>query len=203
MRLLFRFFDVKEGSIHFDGQNISQVTQNSLRNHIGVVPQDTVLFNDTIEENIKYAKPGASLDEVKSASKLAEIHDKIVQFPDGYDTVVGERGLKLSGGEKQRVAIARTLLKSPQVILLDEATSALDSTTEKNIQTALNQICSNRTTLVIAHRLSTITHANLILVLKDGEIVQRGCHADLLQDHEGLYKELWEQQAQVKNNAET
>ena len=147
------------------------------------------------EQNVQF--------EVKTASHLAEIYQQISGFPEGYDTVVGERGLKLSGGEKQRVAIARTLLKSPQVILLDEATSALDSTTEKNIQTALNQICSNRTTLVIAHRLSTITHANLILVLKDGEIVQRGCHADLLQDHEGLYKELWEQQAQIKNNAET
>jgi len=193
MRLLFRFFDVKEGSIHFDGQNICHVTQNSLRKHIGVVPQDTVLFNDTIEENIKYAKPGASLDEVKSASKLAEIHDKIMQFPDGYDTVVGERGLKLSGGEKQRVAIARTLLKSPMIILLDEATSALDSATEKNIQSALNQICSNRTTLVVAHRLSTIKNANLILVLKDGEIVQRGSHETLL-EMGGVYKELWDQQ---------
>jgi len=202
MRLLFRFFDVKEGSIHFDGQNISQVTQNSLRKHIGVVPQDTVLFNDTIEENIKYAKPGASLDEVKSASKLAEIHDKIMQFPDGYDTVVGERGLKLSGGEKQRVAIARTLLKSPMIILLDEATSALDSATEKNIQFALNQICSNRTTLVVAHRLSTITNANLILVLKDGEIVQSGSHKTLLEIG-GLYKELWDQQAKTGENKDS
>ena len=203
MRLLFRFFDINGGQILFDNQDIKTVAQRSLRKHIGVVPQDTVLFNDTIEANIKYARPECSLEEVKTASHLAEIHQQISGFPEGYDTVVGERGLKLSGGEKQRVAIARTLLKSPQVILLDEATSALDSTTEKNIQTALNQICSNRTTLVIAHRLSTITHANLILVLKDGEIVQRGCHADLLQDHEGLYKELWEQQAQIKNNAET
>jgi len=200
MRLLFRFFDVKEGAICFDGQNVCQVSQNSLRKHIGVVPQDTVLFNDTIEANIKYAKPEASLEEVKAASKLAEIHDQIMQFPEGYETVVGERGLKLSGGEKQRVAIARTLLKSPLIILLDEATSALDSSTEKNIQSALTQICYNRTTLVVAHRLSTITNANQILVLKDGEIIQRGNHQKLLEAG-GLYKELWDQQAKVVESA--
>ena len=152
MRLVFRFFDVQEGEILFDGQNIKHVSQTSLRKHIGVVPQDTVLFNDSIEANIKYAKPEASLEAVKAAAALAEIDDQISNFPDGYDTVVGERGLKLSGGEKQRVAIARTLLKSPLVVLLDEATSALDSTTEKHIQKALNDICTNRTTLVVAHR---------------------------------------------------
>jgi len=199
MRLLFRFFDVQDGVILFDGQDIKHVTQNSLRKHIGVVPQDTVLFNDSIEANINYAKPGATLGEVKTAASMAEIHDQIMNFPDGFDTVVGERGLKLSGGEKQRVAIARTLLKSPLVILLDEATSALDSTTEKHIQSALNKICVNRTTMVIAHRLSTITHADLILVLKEGEIVQRGKHEELLHDEDGLYKELWNQQSNVKN----
>lgn len=198
MRLLFRFFDVDEGAILFDGQDIRKVAQNSLRKQIGVVPQDTVLFNDTIEANIKYARPLAALDEVKAASNLAEIHGQIMQFPEEYQTVVGERGLKLSGGEKQRVAIARTLLKSPLVILLDEATSALDSTTEKSIQNALNQICSNRTTIVVAHRLSTITHADQILVLEKGEIVQRGNHKELL-ELGGLYKELWDQQANNKS----
>lgn len=200
MRLLFRFFDVQEGVICFDGQDIRKVSQTSLRRHIGVVPQDTVLFNDSIEANIKYARPEASLDEVRAASTLAEIDAKIQTFPEAYETVVGERGLKLSGGEKQRVAIARTLLKSPAIILLDEATSALDSTTEKNIQSALQQICSNRTTIVVAHRLSTITNANQILVLDNGHIVQRGNHQELLSLDSGLYKELWEQQAKTKSD---
>jgi ATP-binding cassette subfamily B (MDR/TAP) protein 6 len=201
MRLLFRFFDIQEGVILFDEQNIRNVAQNSLRKHIGVVPQDTVLFNDTIEANIKYARPEASLEEVKIASTLAEIHEQIDRFPEGYDTVVGERGLKLSGGEKQRVAIARTLLKSPLVILLDEATSALDSGTEKQIQSALNHVCSNRTTIVVAHRLSTITNADLILVLKNGEIVERGKHNELL-EQQGLYQNLWEQQSNANNQEE-
>jgi len=202
MRLLFRFFDVTEGSILFDGQEIKYVSQNSLRKQIGVVPQDTVLFNDSIEANIRYAKPEASLDEVKNASKLAEIDAQIMQFPDNYETVVGERGLKLSGGEKQRVAIARTLLKSPLVILLDEATSALDSNTERQIQSALTEICTNRTTLVVAHRLSTITNADVILLLKDGEITQRGTHNELIK-YDGPYKELWNQQARTNEGTDS
>ena len=197
MRLLFRFFDVQEGSILFDGQDIKSVTQHSLRKHIGVVPQDTVLFNDSIEANIKYAKSEAGLGEVKIAASMAEIHDQIMTFSEGYNTVVGERGLKLSGGEKQRVAIARTILKNPMVVLLDEATSALDSATEKNIQLALNRVCIGKTTVIIAHRLSTITHADQILVLNDGEIVQRGKHDELVLE-DGLYKELWHQQSNVK-----
>ena len=164
-----------------------------------MVPQDTVLFNSSIEDNIKYARPDATSDEVKVAASLAEIHDQIMTFTEGYDTVVGERGLKLSGGEKQRVAIARTILKNPMVVLLDEATSALDSTTEKNIQSALNQVCISKTTMImiIAHRLSTITHVDMILVLKDGEIVQRGKHEELVLE-DGLYKELWHQQSNAK-----
>ena len=162
-----------------------------------MVPQDTVLFNSSIEDNIRYARPEATSDEVKMAASLAEIHNQILNFTDGYDTVVGERGLKLSGGEKQRVAIARTILKNPMVVLLDEATSALDSATEKNIQSALNQVCNSKTTMIIAHRLSTITHADKILVLKDGEIIQRGKHEDLIMEA-GLYKELWHQQSNTK-----
>merc|ERR1712156_1351528 len=201
MRLLFRFYDPTEGEVFFDNQNIRFVTQESLRKAIGVVPQDTTLFNDTIGMNIGYGRLDAGMDEICNAARQAEIHNRITEMSDGYDTVVGERGLKLSGGEKQRVAIARTLLKSPMIILLDEATSALDSATEKNIQFALNQICSNRTTLVVAHRLSTITNANLILVLKDGEIVQSGSHEALLKS-EGLYKELWDQQVDIKQSME-
>ena len=195
MRLLFRLFDVQGGSILFDDQDIRTVTQHSLRKEIGVVPQDTVLFNNSIENNIKYAKPDASHDEVRIAASMADIHDQIMTFPEGFETVVGERGLKLSGGEKQRIAIARTLLKNPLVILLDEATSALDTATEKQIQAALNQVCCYKTTMIIAHRLSTITHADKILVLKQGEIVQQGTHKDLLEEENGLYKELWDQQS--------
>ena len=197
MRLIFRLFDAQEGSILFDGQDVKSVTQYSLRKNIGVVPQDTVLFNSSIEYNIRYARPEATIEDVKNAASMAEIHDQIMTFPEGFDTVVGERGLKLSGGEKQRVAIARTILKNPMVVLLDEATSALDSATEKNIQSALNQVCIGKTTVIIAHRLSTITHADQILVLNDGEIVQRGKHDKLVLE-DGIYKELWHQQSNVK-----
>eukprot|EP00095_Tigriopus_kingsejongensis_P008735 maker-scaffold683_size112676-snap-gene-0.16 protein:Tk08735 transcript:maker-scaffold683_size112676-snap-gene-0.16-mRNA-1 annotation:"atp-binding cassette sub-family b member mitochondrial isoform x1" len=201
IRLLFRFYDVQGGEILIDGQNIQSVTQASVRKAIGVVPQDTVLFNDTIRYNIRYGRPEATDEEVEDAARHADIHDKITTFPDGYDTKVGERGLKLSGGEKQRVAIARTLLKSPKIVLLDEATSALDTQTERNIQNALNQICQDRTTIVVAHRLSTITHANCILVISDGEIVERGRHEELLAQPGGKYAAMWNQQSQ-KNNEE-
>ncbi|XP_005191059.1 ATP-binding cassette sub-family B member 6 [Musca domestica] len=194
VRLLFRFYDVQSGSILIDGQNIKLVTQQSLRQAIGVVPQDTVLFNNSIYYNIEYGKIGSSPDEVYEAARMADIHDRILGFPDRYETKVGERGLRLSGGEKQRVAIARTLLKAPVLVLLDEATSALDTNTERNIQAALHKVCSNRTTVIIAHRLSTIIHADEILVLKDGVIAERGRHEDLLLRDDGLYAEMWQQQ---------
>lgn len=164
LRLLFRFYDPSSGHIYVDGQDIRQVTQLSLRKNIGVVPQDTVLFNDTIKYNIQYGDHHASDEAVYRAAKAAQIHDKILNFPDGYETRVGERGLRLSGGEKQRVAIARTILKDPPIILFDEATSALDTTTERHIQQSLSDMTKDRTTLVIAHRLSTIVNADLILV---------------------------------------
>jgi ATP-binding cassette subfamily B protein len=200
-RLLFRFYDSNKGSITIDGQNIGQVTQTSLRRAIGIVPQDTVLFNDTIEYNIAYGKPGASHGEIVAAAQAASIHDFIVTLPDGYETMVGERGLKLSGGEKQRVAIARTLLKNPALLIFDEATSALDSKAEQAIQTQLKAIAKNRTTLVIAHRLSTIADADQILVLDHGRIVERGTHGELLAAG-GLYQQMWaRQQAQPENGA--
>ncbi|XP_058823567.1 ATP-binding cassette sub-family B member 6 [Topomyia yanbarensis] len=193
MRLLFRFYDVESGSIFIDGQNIKTVKQASLRKAIGVVPQDTVLFNNTIKYNIQYGRVDAPDVDVILAAKSADIHDKILTFPEQYDTQVGERGLRLSGGEKQRVAIARTILKSPFIVLLDEATSALDTQTERNIQSALAKVCANRTTLVIAHRLSTIIHSDEILVLKDGIIVERGQHESLL-ERQGVYADMWNQQ---------
>lgn len=193
IRLLFRFYDVKEGSITIDGQNINLVTQESLRKSIGVVPQDTVLFNNTIKFNIQYGRIDASDEEIYLAAQHADIHERITNFPEGYDTQVGERGLKLSGGEKQRVAIARTILKAPSIVLLDEATSALDTETERNIQVALSRVCSNKTTIIVAHRLSTIIHADEILVLKDGEIVERGSHKYLL-EKDGQYAKMWLQQ---------
>jgi ATP-binding cassette, subfamily B (MDR/TAP), member 6 len=193
MRLLFRFYDVNSGAIMIDGQNIKTVTQESLRKAIGVVPQDTVLFNNTIKYNIKYGKLSSDDHDVMAAARNADIHDKILAFPQQYDTQVGERGLRLSGGEKQRVAIARTILKGPQIVLLDEATSALDTQTERNIQSALSRVCANKTTLIIAHRLSTIIHADEILVLKEGEIVERGRHEQLLEES-GLYADMWNQQ---------
>lgn len=189
-RLLFRFYDVNEGAILIDGQDVRDVTQASLRQAIGIVPQDTVLFNDTIEYNIAYGKPGASKEDIIAAAKSAYIHDFIESLPDGYATMVGERGLKLSGGEKQRVAIARTLLKQPAILIFDEATSALDSKAEQAIQAQLKEIAQNRTTLIIAHRLSTIADAAQILVLDHGRIVERGTHAQLLVA-DGAYAQMW------------
>jgi ABC-type transport system involved in Fe-S cluster assembly fused permease/ATPase subunit len=192
-RLLFRFYDVDRGAILIDGQDIRDVTQTSLRQAIGIVPQDTVLFNDTIAYNIAYGKPGAEQVEIEAAARAAYIHDFILSLPDGYQTMVGERGLKLSGGEKQRVAIARTLLKNPKILVFDEATSALDSQAEQAIQAQLKDIARNRTTLVIAHRLSTIADAQQILVMSQGRIVERGTHADLLAAR-GMYADMWERQ---------
>ena len=192
-RLLFRFYDVQGGAIYLDEQDIKSVQQASLRQAVGIVPQDTVLFNDTIGFNIAYGKPGATQQEIEAAAKSAQIHDFISRLPKGYDTDVGERGLKLSGGEKQRVAIARTLLKNPALLVFDEATSALDSETERSIQKELNELAKNRTTLIIAHRLSTITHAHQILVMAEGKIIERGTHEALLAL--GLsYAEMWRAQ---------
>lgn len=192
-RLLFRFYDVNAGAISIDAQDIRSVTQTSLRRAIGIVPQDTVLFNDSIAYNIAYGRPGASHDEIVAAARAAYIHDFILSLPDGYETPVGERGLKLSGGEKQRVAIARTLLKNPAILIFDEATSALDSKAEQAIQTQLKEIARNRTTLVIAHRLSTIADAQQILVMDHGRIIERGNHAQLLAAR-GAYAQMWERQ---------
>ena len=192
-RLLFRFYDVNAGAITIDGQDIRRVTQTSLRSAIGIVPQDTVLFNDSIAYNIAYGRPGASQDEIVAAARAAYIHDFIVNLPDGYDTAVGERGLKLSGGEKQRVAIARTLLKNPAILIFDEATSALDSRAEQAIQAQLKEIARDRTTLVIAHRLSTIADAQQILVMDHGRIIERGTHGQLLAA-QGAYAQMWERQ---------
>ncbi|KAG8297690.1 ATP-binding cassette sub- B member 6, mitochondrial [Homalodisca vitripennis] len=193
IRLLFRFYDTEQGAILIDGQNVKTVRQDSLRRAIGVVPQDTVLFNNTIKYNIQYGRVNALDADIVAAAKSADIHTRILSFPEAYNTQVGERGLKLSGGEKQRVAIARTILKSPAVVLLDEATSALDTQTERNIQAALTQVCKNRTTIIVAHRLSTIIHADEILVLKDGEIVERGRHEELVASG-GVYSNMWHQQ---------
>jgi ATP-binding cassette, subfamily B, heavy metal transporter len=192
-RLLFRFYDVKGGSIEIDGQDIRTVTQASLRHAIGMVPQDTVLFNDTVAYNIGYGKFGASREEVEDAAERAQIAGFIASLPKGYDTEVGERGLKLSGGEKQRVAIARTLLKSPPILILDEATSALDTHTEREIQASLDDVSRNRTTLVIAHRLSTVVGADEIIVLKDGVVAERGKHHELMALN-GIYHSMWERQ---------
>ena len=195
-RLLFRFYELSKGKVAIDGQDIKDVTQESLRAAIGMVPQDTVLFNDTIAYNIRYGKPGATEAEVREAARLAQIHDFIMTLPLGYDSLVGERGLKLSGGEKQRVAIARTILKSPPILMLDEATSALDSHTEKDIQDALERVARERTSLVIAHRLSTVVHADNIIVLDHGEIVEQGTHTELLAKA-GLYASLWARQREA------
>ncbi len=200
-RLLFRFYDVQEGRITIDGQDIRSVTQQSLRAAIGIVPQDTVLFNDTIEYNIAYGHPGATRDQVIAAARSAHIHDFVTRLPDGYDTMVGERGLKLSGGEKQRVAIARTLLKNPAILVFDEATSALDSKTERLIQAELEEIARDRTTLVIAHRLSTIVNADQILVMDHGRIIERGTHAQLLEAN-GAYARMWRLQQQEPAHSE-
>ena len=193
-RLLFRFYDPVSGAVCLDGQDLRDVTQASVRAAIGVVPQDTVMFNSTIGYNIGYGRNGASQDDIAAASKMASIDQFIAGLPDGYDTMVGERGLKLSGGEKQRVAIARAILKKPSIFLFDEATSALDSRTEKEIQHALDTVSKSQTTLVIAHRLSTIVNADEIIVLADGEIVERGTHRQLL-SQKGLYAQMWERQS--------
>ena len=192
-RLLFRFYDVQSGKILIDGQNIQDVTQASLRKAIGIVPQDTVLFNDTIGYNIAYGNPSATMEEVQEAARAAQIDSFIKRLPEGYDTQVGERGLKLSGGEKQRVAIARTLLKKPAMLIFDEATSALDSKTERAFQEELLSLAKNRTTLIIAHRLSTIIHADQILVMDHGQIVEHGTHEELLAV-KGKYAEMWQMQ---------
>ncbi len=194
-RLIFRFYDTDAGEILIDDQPIQSLTQKSLRAAIGVVPQDTVLFNDDIGYNIQYGRPSASVDEVQKAAQMAKIHDFIVSLPKAYETPVGERGLKLSGGEKQRVAIARTILKNPPILVFDEATSALDSHKEKEIQASLNEVSANRSTLVIAHRLSTVIDADEILVLNAGVIVERGRHPDLI-EKKGEYYELWNKQQQ-------
>ena len=193
-RLLFRFYDVEGGQISIDGQDISQVTQKSLHQTLGIVPQDTVLFNDTIGYNIGYGREGAGQDEIIAAARAAKIHDFIVQLPEGYDTSVGERGLKLSGGEKQRVGIARTLLKNPPILVLDEATSALDTETERDIQDSLRGLGRGRTVIMIAHRLSTVVEADLIVVLEEGRVVESGRHDGLLA-FGGRYAAMWERQA--------
>jgi ATP-binding cassette, subfamily B, heavy metal transporter len=195
-RLLFRFWDVDAGAIEIDRQDIREVTQDSLRRAIGVVPQDTVLFNDTIYYNIAYGRPGAPREAVEEAARLARIHDFVAGLPDGYDTMVGERGLKLSGGEKQRVAIARVILKAPKILVFDEATSALDTKTEREIQASLAEVSAERTTLVIAHRLSTVIDADEILVLDHGRIIERGDHRDLSR-HQGVYAAMWARQQEA------
>ncbi|MEM6693364.1 MAG: ABC transporter ATP-binding protein/permease [Pseudomonadota bacterium] len=201
-RLLFRFYDVQSGALRIDGQDIRDITQTSLHTAIGVVPQDTVLFNDTIFYNIAYGRPDAPRTEVEAAAKAAKIHDFVVSLPEGYDTQVGERGLKLSGGEKQRVGIARTLLKNPPILLLDEATSALDTETERDIQEELRAMAQGRTVLTIAHRLSTIADADRIVVLEAGEIVEEGTHEALLA-REGRYATLWHHQAAERETTGT
>jgi ATP-binding cassette, subfamily B, heavy metal transporter len=200
-RLIFRFWDVDSGAVEIDGEDIRGVTQESLRRAIGVVPQDTVLFNDTILYNIGYGGPGASRAEIEAAARLARIHDFVASLPEGYETIVGERGLKLSGGERQRVAIARVILKAPRVLICDEATSALDTKTEREIQASLAEVAAGRTTLVIAHRLSTVVDADLILVLEGGRIVERGDHRTLLR-RRGVYAAMWaRQQAAARREA--
>jgi ATP-binding cassette subfamily B protein len=200
-RLLYRFYDVGTGAITIDGQDLRDVTQESLRAAIGMVPQDTVLFNDSIAYNIGYGRPGAQMADIVHAADLAQIGAFVETLPKAYDTQVGERGLKLSGGEKQRVAIARTILKGPPILILDEATSALDSKTEQDIQSALDAVAMNRTTLVIAHRLSTVVKADEIIVLRDGEIAERGTHYRLL-SKQGLYAQMWNRQREASEAEE-
>jgi ATP-binding cassette subfamily B protein len=193
-RLMFRFYEVTGGAIRIDGQDIRDVRQDSLQAAIGVVPQDTVLFNDTIRYNIAYGRDGATEAEIIAAARAAKIHDFVMSLPEGYDTAVGERGLKLSGGEKQRVGIARTILKNPPILLLDEATSALDTQTERDIQTSLKAMGEGRTVITIAHRLSTIVDADCIVVLEKGEVVERGRHDELLAQ-KGRYAQMWARQS--------
>ncbi|HEX2255353.1 MAG TPA: ATP-binding cassette domain-containing protein, partial [Afifellaceae bacterium] len=200
-RLLFRFYDATQGRILIDGQDVRDVRQDSLRAAIGMVPQDTVLFNDTIGYNIRYGRWDAGNEAIREAAAMAQIAGFIESLPEGYRTPVGERGLKLSGGEKQRVAIARTILKAPPILILDEATSALDTATEQEIQAALDRVSEDRTTLMIAHRLSTVINADQILVLADGVIVERGTHGELL-DRGGLYAQMWSRQREADEAAE-
>jgi ATP-binding cassette subfamily B protein len=192
-RLLYRFYDVQGGHISIDGQDLRTLTQDSVRRAVGIVPQDTVLFNDSIGYNIGYGRPGATQDQIEGAARAAHIHDFIAAQPTGYDTMVGERGLKLSGGEKQRVAIARTLLKNPPILIFDEATSALDSANERAIQAELASAAQGKTALVIAHRLSTVVDAHQIVVLDQGRVAERGTHAELLALH-GRYARMWQLQ---------
>lgn len=199
LKLLFRFYDVSSGSVKVDGYDVRRVTQRSLRQQIGVVPQDTILFNETIVYNLRYAKPEATVDEIEDACKAANIHDRILGFPNGYLTMVGERGLRLSGGEKQRIAIARVLLRNPRIMLLDEATASLDSRTERDIQKSLISAAKGRTTITIAHRLSTITSADQILVLREGSIIERGTHEGLLAQR-GHYFQMWQKQITAKDD---
>ncbi len=196
-QLLFRFYDATGGRVLIDGQDVRDLMQSSLRAAIGVVPQDTVLFNETIRYNIAYGRPGAAQEAIEHAARLAQVHDFVLHLPDGYDTRVGERGLKLSGGEKQRIAIARTILKDPRILILDEATSALDTRTEQDIQAALRRLSADRTTLVIAHRLSTVVDADEIIVLADGRVAERGSHAALLA-RRGIYAAMWTLQAEQR-----
>jgi ATP-binding cassette subfamily B protein len=199
-RLLYRFYDVTGGSIRINGHDIRSLKQSSLRAAIGIVPQDTVLFNDTIFYNINYGRPEATREEVFAAARAAQMHDFIESLPQKYETKVGERGLKLSGGEKQRVAIARALLKNPPILIFDEATSALDSGTERAIQSQLEQVALGRTTLIIAHRLSTVMNADEIIVMQTGEIIERGTHAQLLAAN-GAYTRMWNLQQQEEERA--
>ncbi len=201
-RLLYRFYDVTKGRILIDGQDIREVKQNTVRAAIGIVPQDTVLFNDTIFYNISYGRPSATPSEVEEAARLAAIHNFIIDSPDGYNTRVGERGLKLSGGEKQRVAIARTILKNPKILIFDEATSALDSHTEKEIQQSLQEVSANRTAIVIAHRLSTVIDADEIIVLEKGSIIEKGRHSELLAKA-GSYASMWARQQEAEKAKKT
>ena len=196
VRLLFRFYDVDDGRILIDGQDLRDLTQDSLRAAIGLVPQDTVLFNDTIGANIAYGRPGAAPDAVEAAARAAQIHDFVMSLPDRYDTMVGERGLKLSGGEKQRVAIARMVLKDPPILVFDEATSALNSGTERLIQAALRRLSAGRTTLIIAHRLSTVVDADQILVLERGQVIEHGRHRQLLA-RQSVYAQMWARQQEA------
>ena len=198
-RLLYRFYDVTSGQILLDGQDIRAVTQHSLRKTMGIVPQDTVLFNDTIRYNLQYGNPAASQADIERAAEMAQIRSFIESLPEGWNTVVGERGLKLSGGEKQRVAIARAILKQPPILIFDEATSSLDSATEQAIQKTLNEVAGQHTTLMIAHRLSTIVDADQILVMDHGQVVEQGTHTALI-NHAGLYKQMWELQLHDKDN---
>jgi ABC-type transport system involved in Fe-S cluster assembly fused permease/ATPase subunit len=200
-RLLYRFYNTLSGSIQIDGHDVEDVTIDSVRSHIGVVPQDTVLFNETLMYNLRYANPEATDEQVYEACRAASIHDKILTFPDKYETKVGERGLRLSGGEKQRVAIARTILKNPRIIMLDEATAALDTETEQHIQEAFQKLAEGRTMLIIAHRLSTITHADQILVLHKGRVQERGTHEELL-ERNGHYAAMWKKQIRAQRAAE-